>query len=187
MARVNETLVKGTKQGKLAVFDLDDTLIISRAKIQVLSKSGRVIKSLTPAEFNFFKHDPKKHSLSFGEFEDSQILRESEFITHVMEKLKSFYDSGISVCILTARSNSLMVREFFLESGIDIHPELVIAVNDPKWGYTGSIAVRKTQGLQALINQGYKDFIFFDDNEENLDHAKELEAIEGVSVETIKV
>jgi hypothetical protein len=187
MENVNETVVKGTQLGKLAVFDLDDTLIISTAKIQVLDKRGRVIKSLTPAEFNFFKHDPKKYNLSFGEFEDAQILRESEFIMHVLEKLKAFYDKGISVCILTARSNSAMVRNFFLENGIDIHRELVIAVNDPKWGFKGSIAEKKSEGLQLLIEKGYSDFIFFDDNQENLDHAKELEKEKDVRVETIKV
>jgi len=187
MKKVNETLVKGTQKEKLAVFDLDDCLIISKAKIQVLDKRGKIIKSLTPAEFNFFKHDPKKHSLSFGEFEDSQILRDSEFIMHVLETLKEYYSSGISVCILTARSDSSMIRNFFLENGIDIHKDLVIAVNDPKWGFSGSIAERKSQGLQLLIDQGYKDFIFFDDNQENLDHAKELEAERGVKVETIKV
>jgi FMN phosphatase YigB (HAD superfamily) len=184
---MNEANIKGTKAGKLAVFDLDDTLIISSAKIQVLNRKGAVIKSLTPAEFNFFKMDPKKHSLSFSDFESIDVLREAEFITHVMEKLKDYYKKGVHVCILTARSSSSMIRTFFLENGIDIHPDLVIAVNDPKYGFKGSIAQRKSEALRGLITDGYHDFIFFDDNQENLDHAKELEKESDVKVETVKV
>jgi hypothetical protein len=184
---MNEANIKGTKAGKLAVFDLDDTLVISSAKIQVLDKKGKVIKSLTPAEFNFFKLNPKKHSLSFSDFESIDVLRNSEFIAHVLEKLQDYYRKGVHVCILTARSSSAMIRTFFLENSIDIHPELVIAVNDPKYGFKGSIAQRKSEALRGLIAQGYHDFIFFDDNQENLDHAKELEKEADVRVETIKV
>ena len=184
---IKEAKIKGTKVGRLAVFDLDDTLIISSAKIQVLSKKGKVIKSLTPAEFNFFQMDPKKHTLSFDEFESAEILRDAEFIAHILEKLKNYYLSGVHVCILTARSSSSMIRTFFLENGIDIHPDLVIAVNDPKYSFKGSIAQKKSQALRQLIEEGYHDFIFFDDNQENLDHAKELEKESDVKVETVKV
>jgi hypothetical protein len=184
---INEATIKGSKPGKLAVFDLDDTLIISTAKIQVLNKKGKVIKSLTPAEFNFFKLDPRKHTLSFDEFESAEILREADFIAHILEKLKDFYNIGVHVCILTARSSSNMVRMFFLENGIDIHPDLVIAVNDPKYQFKGNIAQKKSEALRGLITTGYHDFIFFDDNQENLDHAKELEKEADVKVETVKV
>ena len=54
---MNEATIKGTSKGTLAVFDLDDTLIFSSAKIQVLNRKGKVIKLLTPAEFNFFQLD----------------------------------------------------------------------------------------------------------------------------------
>lgn len=184
---MNEAIIKGSTGGKLAVFDMDDTLIVSSAKIQILGKSGKVVKSLTPAEFNFFKVNPKKHSLSFTEFEDEEILRDSVFITHILETLKDYYASGIHVCILTARSSSKLIRNFFLENGIDIHPDLVIAVNDPKYDFKGNIAQKKKEALKLLITSGYNDFIFFDDNQENLDHAKELEKEDDVSVQTVKV
>jgi len=38
-----------------------------------------------------------------------------------------------------------------------------------------------------LVQQGYSNFIFFDDNEENLMLAKELEKEEDVVVKTVKV
>ena len=122
--KLSEAIIKGQVSPKLAVFDLDDTLIVSSAKIQVLDvKTGKVIKSLTPAEFNYFKPS-NKHSLSFTEFEDLEILKKSSFIKEVLDKLQEFYRSGIHVSIVTARSDSKMIREFFLINGIDIHPFL---------------------------------------------------------------
>lgn len=185
--KLSEAIIKGGISSKLAVFDLDDTLIVSSAKIQVLDvKTGKVIKSLTPAEFNYFK-PTNKHSLSFTEFEDLEILKKSSFITEVLSKLKEFYRRGTHVAIVTARSDSKMIREFFLINGIDIHPDLVIAVNDPKIGFKGSIAERKKEAIHRLVEEGYSEFVFFDDNEENLALAKEVEKEKNVTVETIKV
>ena len=184
---LREARIKGKVSDTLAVFDLDDTLIISSAKIQVLdTKTGKVIKSLTPAEFNFFK-PTSKHALSFSDFEDFEILKQASFITHVLEQLQKFYNSGIHVAIVTARSDSKMIRDFFLHNGIDIHPDLVIAVNDPKEKLSGNIAERKKEALHRLVEDGYKDLIFFDDNDDNLRLAKEVEKEKDVKVKTIKV
>lgn len=184
---LNEAVIKGDQPNRLIVFDLDDTLIISSAKIKVLdSKNQKVILELTPAEFNHYTHDPK-NTLSFAEFEDAEVLRKSSFITEIMDQLLNYYNNGIHVSIVTARSNSKLIREFFLENGIDIHPELVIAVNDSQYKFTGSIAQRKKQAIQKLIDDGYNDFIFFDDNDENLQLAKEIEKEKDVTIQTIKV
>lgn len=184
---LNEIRIKGSSSNALAVFDLDDTLIVSSAKIQVLDKKTKnVIKTLTPSEFNFFK-PTKNHALSFEEFEDFEILKKAEFIQHVLQELLKFYNLGVHVAIVTARSDSSMIRKFFLENGIDIHPDLVIAVNDPREKLSGSIAEKKKEALDRLIDSGYKDLIFFDDNEENLALAKEIEKEKDVTVKTVKV
>lgn len=186
-SKLNEVTIKGKKSARLVVFDLDDTLIISVAMIQVLDvKTGKILRSLTPSEFNFFK-PTKKTSFSFSEFEDLEILKKSKFIVEILNKLLTFYKSGVHVSILTARSNSDMIRKFFLLNGIDIHPELCIAVNDGRYGFTGNIAQRKKEALHGLVDQGYSDFIFFDDNQENLDLAKEIEKEKDVKVKTVKV
>jgi FMN phosphatase YigB (HAD superfamily) len=184
---LNEVTIKGKKSDKLAIFDLDDTLIISAAKIKVLNpKNGKLLKELTPAEFNFYTHNPKT-TLSFKDFEDADVLRKSTFIIDVMQKLLNYYKRGVHVAIVTARSNSKLIRNFFLENGIDIHPELVIAVNDPAHKLTGSVAERKKEAIHQLVEHGYNDLIFFDDNEENLALAKEIEFEKNVKVETVKV
>lgn len=184
---MNEATIKGRQPERLVMFDLDDTLIISDAKIKVLDpKTQKVIKELTPAEFNFFKPS-KKAVLSFEDFESAEVLKKAEFIQHVYEKLKDFYQKGIHVGIVTARSSSKLIRQFFLDNGIDIHPDLVIAVNDPQYGYSGNVAQKKKQAIHSLVEQGYRDFIFFDDNDENLQLAKEVEKEKDVKVETVKV
>jgi len=180
-------LLKGENKERVIVFDLDDTLVKTGAKIKVISnRTGKVIKELTPEEFNSYISSPGKF-LSFSEFEDPEILRQGKFISGVIKKLLSYYRRKIPVAIVTARSDTKLIRDFFLEKGIDIHPELVIAVNDPAQGFTGKIPERKLQALSRLHEMGFKNFTFFDDNEDNLRLAKELENREHVEVELIKV
>ena len=188
MISTNEAIIKGKHSDKLIIFDLDDTLIISAAKIKVLDpKTRKVLKEMTPAEFNHYVHKSGSGTLSLSDFESAEVLRKSTFINHIMKELLTYYNNGVHVSIITARSNSLLIRNFFLENGIDIHPDLVIAVNDPQYKFTGSIAQRKKQAIHKLVDEGYRDFIFFDDNEENLALAKEIEKEKEVAIHTIKV
>jgi 8-oxo-dGTP pyrophosphatase MutT (NUDIX family) len=187
LQELNESFVlKGEERDRVVVFDLDDTLVKTDAKIKVLSReTGKVIKTLTPEEFNFYIASPGKF-LSFEEFEDPEILRQGKFISGVIKKLLSYHRRKIPVAIVTARSNTKLVRDFFAERGINIHKDLVIAVNDPSQGLTGSIAERKLEALRRLYEMGLEHFTFFDDNEDNLRLAKELEKT-GADVELIKV
>ena len=110
-----------------------------------------------------------------------------KFIKEIFSKLKSYYKKGIPVSIVTARSSSDLIRNFFLENGIDIHPQLVIAVNDPQYEYTGTIASKKLQAIQDLIDLGFKNLTFFDDSEDNLRLAKEAEGYKEATIKLIKV
>ena len=74
-----------------------------------------------------------------------------------------------------------------LENGIDVHPNLVIAINDPKFGYSGSISERKQKAIIDLIDDGYTDLIFFDDNHDNLRLAKEIEGYKNSIIKLVKV
>jgi hypothetical protein len=101
--------------------------------------------------------------------------------------LKQEYKKGTHICILTAREKSDMIRNFFLYHGIDINPQLVIATGDPKWNlYGATVAEKKKDALERLVNLGYNDFTFFDDNEDNLKIAKSIES-NAVKIKTVKV
>lgn len=179
--------LKDIRGNRLIIFDLDDTLIKTDAKIKVLNhKTKRVICELTPEQFNKFEHGPH-HVLNFDDFESPEILREGKFIHSIFTKLKYYYRRGVPVSIVTARSSSELVRDFFLENGIDIHPDLVIAINDPIYGYTGTISERKQRAITELVDLGYTDLVFFDDNEDNLRLAKDVEGYRGANIKLVKV
>ena len=104
--------LKDIKGNKLVIFDLDDTIIKTDAKIKIIDrKTGVIIRELSPKDFNLFK-TKSTHILDFDDFNSPEILRQGKFIFSIFDKLKEYYNSGIPVAILTARSSSKLVREF---------------------------------------------------------------------------
>jgi hydroxymethylpyrimidine pyrophosphatase-like HAD family hydrolase len=179
--------LKDIKKNRLVIFDLDDTLVKTDAKTKIISpKTGRVLKELTPDEFNKFKNSGK-YIINFDDFEDPEILRSGQIIKSIFSKLIYYYKRGVPVSILTARSSKDLVRNFFIDNGIDIHPSLVIAINDPSCPYEGTIAQRKQQAIKDLVEDGYTNLIFFDDDEDNLRLAKDMEGHLGCKIKIVKV
>jgi FMN phosphatase YigB (HAD superfamily) len=176
--------VNKTTSNKIILFDLDDTIIHTTAEIMVV-KNGKCIKKLSNKEFNNYTLKTGE-SFDFGEFEDPDILASSAF-TKYWDTLKREYKKGTHIGILTARGNSDMIKKFFLNNGIRIKDELVIAINDSSNGLSGNIQQKKAEAIGILANAGYKLFIFFDDNEPNLNAAKELEHKYNIVVQTVKV
>lgn len=176
--------VNNTVSDKIILFDLDDTIIHTTAKISVF-KDGECIKKLTNAEFNDYVLKPGE-SFGFEEFNDFELLSKSKF-TPYWETLKREYKKGTHVGILTARGNCQMIRKFFMNNGIKIKTELVMAINDPNLGLSGSVQQRKSEAISILAKAGYKLFVFFDDNEPNLKSAKKLEKEYNIKVQTVKV
>lgn len=180
--------LKEIKKNRLVIFDLDDTLIKTDAKIKIVSrKTGKILKELTPSEFNFYSGKISNHHLNFDDFECPEILSRARFIRRIFNRFKKYYSQGIPVSIVTARSSSQLVRDFLLSNGVDIHPDLVIAINDPKYSFEGSISQRKQKAILDLIDDGYTDLIFFDDNHENLNLAKEVEGYKNSKIKLVKV
>jgi hypothetical protein len=179
--------LKEIKKNRLVIFDLDDTLVKTDARVKIINhKTKKVIAELTPKDFNSFKKR-SGHILNFEDFEDPEILRQGKLIHSIFSKLKYYYNKGVPVSIVTARSSSDIVRTFFLENGIDIHPDLVIAINDPAANLEGNIAERKQKAIRNLIDDGYTNLIFFDDNEDNLRLAKNLEGYKNSRIKLVQV
>lgn len=179
--------VKGTDQAKIIIFDLDDTLVKTDAKVRILhAKTHEVLKELTPEQFNNFVKK-KHHVLDYEDFDSPDLLRRGNIIKEIFEILRTSYEKKIPVAILTARSDSELVRNFLLENGIDIHPDLVIAINDPQFGYKGTIAERKKKAIEDLVDSGYKELVFFDDNEDNLKLANSVTGYKDSVIKTIQV
>jgi cytidyltransferase-like protein len=181
--RLNEMAFSGES---ITIFDLDDTLVVTNARIAVKdSKTGEVFH-LTPQEFNEYEHKPH-HEVNYSQFEDPQILKAGKLVEDILTILKDTYENSTAVGIVTARNKGSMIREFFLDNGIDIHPKFVIAVNDPAEGFHGTVAEKKQQAFRRLYEMGYTDFKFFDDDINNLTLAKELEKELPITVNTHRV
>lgn len=176
--------VNNTQSNKIILFDLDDTIIHTTAEIMIM-KDGNMVKRISNSEFNNYTLKDGE-TFDFGEFDDPNILANEKF-TKYWNTLKREYRKGTHIGILTARSNAAMIRRFFISRGIRIKDELIIAINDPSLGLTGSIQERKAEAIKILANGGYDLFIFFDDNEPNLQAAKKLEKNYDIKVQTVKV
>lgn len=175
--------VAGTKSEKLLIFDVDDTLIHTSAKIWVM-KGNEHIKTLTNAEYNDYKKKPDEW-FDYREFNDPKILSRETF-TRYWSTLKREYRKGTHISIITARNDARMIRRFFLKNGIDIKDELVFAVGDPRLGLAGSVQEKKATIIRELVALGYHTLVFFDDNEGNLEAAKALEKELGIKIHTVK-
>lgn len=173
--------VGGTYSDRILLFDVDDTLLKSNAKISVV-KDGEVIQKLTPAEFNYYKLKAGE-SFDFEEFKSWDALMEGTFLPF-WKTLKREYHKGTHIGILTARENGDMFKKFFLTHGIDIKDELIFTTGDPE--YSGTVEQKKTQAIERLINVGYKTFVFFDDSEANLKEVKKMEKNHDIKVVTVK-
>jgi hypothetical protein len=171
---------------KIVIFDLDDTLIHSDAKIKVFdSETNEMISSLTPTQFNY--HVPgQRQFLAFDDFECEKILGRSKLFPSTYRSFKRYVKMEVPISIITARSNDKIVLDFFKTKNIKLKPSLVYAIHNRKYDFHGGVADRKKQAIQRLIDKGYNDIIYYDDNLDNLRAAKELES-DAVSIKIIHV
>lgn len=171
---------------KVAVFDLDDTIVISKAKIKVYDHSTGASFELTPEEFNEYEKAPS-HQLDFSEFRDLEIMKAGKLIHYYLKILQSAYKAKVAVSIVTARDDREMIFRWLREHlGVRVDRDLVFAVNDPVHGFKGSIADRKRQAFEELIAMGYRDIQFYDDDPANIKLVKSLE-LEHPDVEIMAV
>lgn len=160
---------------KIAVFDLDDTIIVSKAKIKVCDANTGECFELTPEEFNEYQRKPG-HQLDFSEFKSLEIMKAGQLIDYYLKILKTAYKSKVAVGIVTARDDREMIFRWLREHlGLRIDKDLVFAVNDPVHGYVGSIADKKKQAFEEIISMGYRDIQFYDDDQANIKLVKSLE------------
>jgi cytidyltransferase-like protein len=167
----------------IAIFDLDDTLVVTNAMIEVIDSWTNEKFYLRPKDFNEYERKAH-HNIDFSQFDDPDILRAGKIVDWTLDIMKEVYEKEGAVGIITARGDAQLVREFMLSHGVDIHPDLVFAVNEPDSEFTGNNAERKQQAFKKLIEKGYSRFIFFDDDINNLKHAKLLEKQYPVKIKT---
>ena len=179
---VNELMIHGKSSDKVLVFDVDDTLIKSNAKVYV-RKNGKIIKKLNTQEYNTYKPKPNEE-FTYEEFGDLNKMLEAD-ITPYFKTMEREYNKGVHISILTARANKKLIHEFFIQkSNIDINPKLIFTVGDDMSDL--SVSEKKAKCIRTLVEYGYKTLIFFDDNVENLNEVKSMGERLGIKIHTIK-
>ena len=171
MKSFTEVLEEAAGKG-LTVFDIDDTLFRTAAKVKVRNKKTGDVKELPPVQFNKYKLK-KDEEWDFGEFKSAKIFQQTAMpIGRMVKKAKAIIRNatkrGSKVIIITARSD-MDDRDLFLDTfrahgiGIDkVHVERAGNLG-------GSAAAAKKKIFQKYLNSGdFERVRFFDDDKNNL-------------------
>ena len=156
----------------LTMFDVDETMFITKAKVKVM-KNGKVVKKLDNQEFNTYKKKAGEE-YDFGEFKDAEVFnRTSTPIARMINKvkaiLKNAVKAGSKVIIVTARpnfDNKKLFLDTFRNQGIDIDKIYVERAGNLGGG---PAADNKKVIFRKYLDQNiYKRVRLFDDAKSNL-------------------
>ena len=156
------------EKSKAFVFDFDDTLAFTDARVHVLSPcKSQVVASLTPQAFNSVKLR-KGESFDFSDFDRASFIRDGT-PSKLINLAKEVFSEGHSVFILTARTDCVAsaISEWFTDFGI-------VAKEVHCVGEKGmDIAKAKRMVLLSII-ENFDKVWFFDDDDKNIELASDL-------------
>ena len=150
------------KEGRvLSVFDFDDTIAKSDAWVYV-TRGGRAIKKLDPAEFAVYKPRPGE-DFDFKEFDRKirnprLIKQNADLLRKQLEKARKASKGSRKVTILTARRLGQPVTSFLKTVGIDAYV-VPLGTADPQ---------KKADWIENQIRKGYDTVYFMDDSNKNI-------------------
>ena len=163
---INEVSKKGLG---ITFIDIDETMFKTFAKINVI-KDGKIIKSLTNAEYNHYKPS-KGETFDFEEFRDAKLFYETskpikKMIDRIIRMTSKSLDRGSKFIFLTARADfddKDIFLETFKKEGIPINDMYVErAGNTPDKGTT--IPLKKKNIILKYLKSGlYRRVRIFDD------------------------
>ena len=165
------------RKKSLVIFDIDDTLLHTTAKIRVVSR-GRVVHELTNQQFNHYKLQPDEE-FDFGEFRNAEKFNsESEPIKPMVRKLKTILinSPNSDVIMLTARAD-FDDKELFLKTFRDLGIDMS-RVHVHRAGNLPGDAIpaeKKAVWVRKYLNTDRYDHVrLYDDSVTNLTVFKEL-------------
>tara|TARA_A100001035_G_C27726408_1_gene474582 strand:- start:67 stop:675 length:609 start_codon:yes stop_codon:yes gene_type:complete len=165
-------LEEATGKG-LTMFDVDETMFKTKAKVKVVNKNGKVVKKLDNQQFNLYKKKAGEE-YDFGEFKNAEVFnRTSTPIARMINKVKVILRNavrkGSRVIIVTARPN-FDDKELFLDTfrnqGIDIDKIYVERAGNLGGGPAADN--KKVIFRKYLDQKIYKRIRLFDDAKSNL-------------------
>ena len=177
MYSFSEFLTEGNKG--LTIFDIDDTMFISKARVIVKNKNNNKEKALSPQDFNSYKLS-KDEYFDFGEFKSSKIFYQTATpIARMVAKAKAIIKNatakGSKVIVVTARADmddkDLFIKTFEAHG---IPMKNVYVERAGNMGGKNSAANKSIIFRKYLKTDEYARVRLFDDHKENLDALLDL-------------
>ena len=159
--------------GNLSVWDIDETLFQTKAKVHVM-KNGKRIKSLSNKEYNTYKL-AKGETYDFSEFRNAEIFAKTSVpieraIDKAAKTLRAYSNQPNSkVIVLTARSDFDDPHTFL--NTFEKHGLNMKNVHVHRAGNLGMAAAEaKRVFVKQYLDTGkFKTVSLFDDDKRNLD------------------
>lgn len=181
---VLDRLLFDKKGGALFVFDVDDTILNTSAKIIIKKPSG-LEQAMSSAEYGKYTIEDGDE-IDLSQFSDSyKFVKESKPISKMLSLLRSvqnevqnkMYEDGSRLILLTARNDfdsKHMVLEFMHSLGIDI--DLVHIERAGRRGF-GPTSRNKHEVLSEYLDRNhFSSLVAFDDSLSNLEAIASLSA-----------
>lgn len=167
-----KTYISEAKNRGLTIFDIDDTMFKTKARVQV-QRNGKVVKILPPKAFNTYKLG-KGEEFDFGEFKSAKLFQQTavpigKMIAKFNAILKNAVKSGSKVIIVTARADmddKKLFLDTFRSHGIDIDKAHIIRAGN--LGMKSSAEAKAQVFKQFLDTNEYSRIRLFDDDVSNL-------------------
>lgn len=169
-------------ENSLHVFDIDDTLFHTTAKVRVM-KGKKQVASLSNSEYNTHQL-PKGHSYDYSEFRSAHKFdTESKPVHRMMDKLKGVHAAvkakGKGKVILNTARQDFDDRERFLgtfrKHGVEIDDIHVHRAGNLAQAHGLTVSAAKNEVIRRQLNTGGHTHVsLYDDSKENLQHFLEL-------------
>ena len=159
LIRLKDILLRERKV--LSVFDFDDTIAKSDAWIYV-TKQGRTIKKLDPAQFAVYKPKPGE-DFNFKDFDrkirnPKLIKQNADLLRKQLDKARRAARGTRKVTILTARRLGQPVTSFLKTIGLNAYV-VPLGSSNPQ---------HKADWIETQIKKGYDTIYFMDDSAKNV-------------------
>ena len=166
-----QDIILEQKTSKLVIFDIDDTLVNTDTRVDVV-RDNQVVRSLNSQEFTHYKLAPGEQ-FDFGRFRNAQeFFDQARPIVPMVQQLNRDIATGNRVIMVTARAD-FDNRDLFLQTfrriGVDIdgvdHVYRSGNLKDPV-----RTEEKKRRVISSLLRKDHYDkVIMYDDATPNLD------------------
>lgn len=155
---------------KLVIFDIDDTLVKTDTKVNVV-KDGKVVDRLNSHDFTHYKLKPGEE-FDFGAFRDAkEFFEKAKPILPMINQLKNDINTGNKVIMVTARAD-FNDRDTFLNTferfGINMDKVHVYRAGNIQ-AKIPTETKKKIIIKKVLDTNEYSKVIMYDDAQPNLD------------------